>query len=875
MTDTTPLCGVHILDNPYAIDKSYTYRVPPALCGEVRVGSLVLVPFGRGNRKCPAVVCSLTENQPDTDGLCFDASGRDDSVTLKPVWSMIYEGELPFSLSEEQFSLCFFLKRNTLCTVGEAVRAILPPGALSTLRDYYRVPAGGISQENLKKRSLTELSVISAVRDAGVTSEATLVSSFGETVRAVAEQLVLDGCLERLSMGSAQKTKTTPVEYYLPVGADLPGTSATPDGGHSDTGGEGQNRPANARKLTEKQQALLTAVTLYTGEHPEGMPYPLLRAQYPDCLSRLRTLVSRGLLTRVNRLCRDVLTGAVSEIPPDAAGAPADRADKRDSLILSDEQQAALDVIVGLSRSQKPCCGLLFGVTGSGKTSVMMRAIDDTLDRGKDVIFLLPEIALTPQILSAFRTRYGESVAVIHSGLSQAERAAVYAAIRDGKKRVVVGTRSAVFAPVKNPGMIFMDEEQEHTYKSDTDPKYHTRDVAAFRCGLHNATLILSSATPSIESYYKAVTGKYTLITLKKRYGAAVLPEVSVVDMRNEPGQGQLSPLSELLMTRLKEAVESGNQAVLYLNRRGYSSQLVCRSCGRAVLCRNCSVALNYHTDRGTYEKGSLVCHWCGRREPVPTVCPNCKSPHLNRMGFGTQKLEQELGTLLPSARVMRMDADTTSTKDAYDRLLGDFRAHRADILEGTQMVAKGHDFPAVTLSGVLLADMSLYLDDYRAAERTFSTLTQVIGRAGRGDRPGLAVIQTANPDADVIKLAAKQDYETFYRREIRLRESLCFPPFCNIVLATVMSDDEKQARLGADKLLELVKTLGNGEFSDVRLVTFGPFEAPVYRVDRVFRMRMVFKCVLNRRARAMFSEIILSFPRKEHISIDFNPTGI
>ena len=374
--------------------------------------------------------------------------------------------------------------------------------------------------------------------------------------------------------------------------------------------------------------------------------------------------------------------------------------------------------------------------------------------------------------------------------------------------------------------------------------------------------------------------GKYTLVTMKERYGNARLPEVRVVDMRGETGHGNLSPLGEELAGELARVREEGNQSVLFLNRRGYSHQTVCRSCGKAIACPRCSVAMNYHVKRHSHE-GELVCHWCGLRKPVPTVCPDCGSVHLVRMGYGTQRVEEELKTAFPSARVLRMDADTTSTKAAYDRLLGDFRAHEADILLGTQMVTKGHDFPDVTLVGVLMADMSLYLDDYRAGERTFSMLTQVIGRAGRGDKPGLAVIQTMNPDSDIIRLACAQDYERFFQSEIRLRRLLQFPPFCDMVLLTLTSPDETELQKACLRLSEELRRQNGGEYADVPIVAFGPFEAPVYRVDNVYRMRMVVKCRLNRRAREMFGQLLFFFAsegrgsNKPVLSIDFNPSSI
>ena len=522
---------------------------------------------------------------------------------------------------------------------------------------------------------------------------------------------------------------------------------------------------------------------------------------------------------------------------------------------------------------------LLHGVTGSGKTCVMLKSIDGMLERGRGVIVLLPEIALTPQSLAIFCSRYGNRVAVMHSALNAGERMDAYHRVLSGEADVVVGTRSAVFAPVKNLGLIVMDEEHEHTYKSDMNPKYHARDVARYRCAYHKAILLMCSATPSLESYKRAKEGRYTLLTLKHRHAGAELPEVRIADMRGEAGGGNLSPLGGELTAALQENVAAGNQAILFLNRRGYNHVVSCRSCGEALTCPSCSVSLTYHTKKNTYDEGYLVCHFCGRRQAMPKTCPACGSEHLARAGYGTQRVEQELTELLPGAGVLRMDTDTTSTRFSYDELLGAFRRHEADVLLGTQMVTKGHDFPDVTLVGVLMADASLYLDDYRAGERTFSMLTQVIGRAGRAKKKGVAVIQTCNPDHDVLRLACKQDYETFYEREIKLRRLLVFPPFCDIALLTLSHRHEQELMMAAKALSDEVARRVVADYNDVQLVAFGPFEAPIYRADGQYRMRMVFKCVLSKRTRALFAEVLSVFQKQGNgtplLSVDFNPSNL
>ena len=545
----------------------------------------------------------------------------------------------------------------------------------------------------------------------------------------------------------------------------------------------------------------------------------------------------------------------------------------RSEIILSEAQTDAFDTISDLYAESCARAVLLYGVTGSGKTKVIMKAIDRVLEDKKNVIMLVPEIALTPQTLSIFCRRYGERVAVIHSGLSQGERQDAYRRIKRGDVDLVIGTRSAIFAPLEDIGLIVIDEEHEHTYKSESDPKYHARDIAAYRCGRHNALMLLASATPSLESFYKAKNGSYTLVPLRERYGGARLPTAVVVDMREELRLGNTTAISKRLMDSLLDVKERDEQAILFLNRRGYSSEISCKECGEVISCPRCSVSLTYHIDRG----GRLLCHLCGYSRPMPRACDSCGSDRLSRLGFGTQKLESELNQYLPEMPVMRMDADTTTGKLAYDKMLEDFRAGNADILLGTQMVAKGHDFPRVTLVGVALADTSLYVSDFRAAERTFSLLTQVIGRAGRATDRGIAVIQTFSPNNETLRLACKQDYDGFYEGEIALRRELSYPPFCDMVQLTVTSDDEAELNRGAAVLHDNIMRKLEGEYSRLPFVVFGPFEAQIYKLNEKYRMRMVVKCRLNSQTRRMFHELLCEFSSEKRLTlaIDLNPLSV
>ena len=541
---------------------------------------------------------------------------------------------------------------------------------------------------------------------------------------------------------------------------------------------------------------------------------------------------------------------------------------------LSSAQQSAYNIIEADLLSDKAKASLLFGVTGSGKTKVIMKTIDRTLAEGKSVIMLVPEISLTPQTVNIFCRRYGERVAVIHSSLSQGERFDAWRRIKRGDVDLVIGTRSAIFAPLQNIGLIVIDEEHEHTYKSESDPKYHARDIAAFRCGKNNALMLLASATPSIESFYKAQNGVYTLVPLRERYGGVKLPDAIVVDMREELRLGNTSPISERLHSSLKGVYENDNQAILFLNRRGYSTQISCKECGEVISCPRCSVSLTYHNGK---DGGKLLCHMCGYSQRTPKTCPSCSSDKLSFLGYGTQKLEAELNRYLPDMTVLRMDADTTTNKMSYDSMLEDFREGKADILLGTQMVAKGHDFPKVTLVGVALADTSLYVSDFRAAERTFSLLTQVIGRAGRASQAGLAVIQTFAPKNEVIRLACLQDYEKFYQGEIALRRELSYPPFCDVVQLTLTSEDEVELMREAKALSDSLLGKLSGDLGKLPFVVFGPFEAQIYKINDKFRMRMVIKCKLNKQSRGLFHQLLCEFAthRKVTLAVDMNPMTV
>ncbi|MBR3837866.1 MAG: primosomal protein N' [Clostridia bacterium] len=540
--------------------------------------------------------------------------------------------------------------------------------------------------------------------------------------------------------------------------------------------------------------------------------------------------------------------------------------------MLSPGQEKAFSLLREKLDADKPCAALLHGVTGSGKTQVMLALCDHALAQGKTVIYLVPEIALTGQSARLLFQHFGDRVAIIHSALSEGERRDTYAAIRSGEKKVVLGTRSAVFAPVSHLGLIVIDEEQDGSYKSETGLKYHARDVARFRCAKNGAMLLLASATPDIESYYKAKSGTYSLVTMTERYGSATLPQVQIIDLRPDLRKNPGILLGQVLREEIRHNLEAREQSILLMNRRGYRRFVSCLDCGSVIKCPHCSVSMTLHN--GPQQK--LSCHYCGYAMALPKECPECHSERLVPHGYGIQQLEEELAKEFPEARVLRLDSDSLSGKDTHETILEAFRNGEADILIGTQMVAKGHNFPNVTLVGIVMADSALYLSDFRASEHTFSLLTQVIGRAGRAEKKGRALIQTLNPRHNVFSQAAAQDFETFYEGEIALRRAFQFPPFCQLAVFTLAHEKEVEVARGAQRLAELFSRELCGEFSDVKLIVYGPFNAPVYRMKNIYRKRFIIKYKNNARTRAMFDRVLteISDPSagSAKITLDIGP---
>ncbi len=791
---------------------------------EIFEGDFVAVPFGGGNRPESGLAVTVKEVE------------NADPALYKPV-SSVLNREL--SLSEEGLALVEFLKDRTFCTAGDAVRAMTPSAAFSKLKNIlkcvYPLP-------QFYPECCPEYKVYEYISSRGECEKSSLLAALGaKKASSALNTLISEGIVEcEITVRDASNIRYKTIYSLALTDEDL-------------------ITVVNGKKLRSQTSI---EVLKYLSENRIAEQIELMEATGVSS-AQLKALSERGYLNTEKR--------EIYRIPYNGKGVPK-------KLELNEEQKKASEEIIALTNTGKAEASLLFGITGSGKTHVIRAVTEYVISKGKSVILLVPEISLTPQTIAFFSSSFGNRCAVIHSGLSAGERFDAWRRIKKGDVDICIGTRSAIFAPFKNLGLIVIDEEQEHTYKSDSPPRYNTKDVAAFRCAKHSAVMLLASATPSLESYHKAMTGVYHLSNLTGRFGKAKLPDVSMIDMRSEGEKGNFSLYSASLTEALKSNFEKGKQSVLFLNRRGYHSFMSCPSCGTVFTCPHCSVSLTHHYSRFS-EKGYLSCHYCGYKAAPPSECPNCHNTKMRFMGYGTQMAEDQLKKILPDVRVLRMDADTTQGKFSYDDILGRFRNHEADILLGTQMVTKGHDFPDVTLVGMLSADQSLYVDDYRANERTFSIICQTAGRAGRAENEGRAYIQCYSPEHPVLELATAQNYRAFYENEIGMRRSLAFPPFCDIAAITVTALNESDGFNSANTMLSYIKELISGEYNDVAVQIFGPFEAPLYKLSEKFRVRLIIKTKNSKRFRTMLRKALQMFgsgmPKNISASVDINPSSI
>lgn len=774
-------------------DKLFSYSVPAALEDAVCRGVRVLVPFGKGNRLSQGMVFSVEEKA---------------DIGIKPVISVLDETPI---LNEEGFSIVEFMVDTTFCTYFDAVRCLIPSGLSVAAKARFSI-APGFYQDTIPNLPPDQQQLIRLMLKADGQRELDLLfTGPGSGSRILTAEKMVE---EKILVSEMLLTRKVG-DRIIRLVSIVPGVD--PDGGG----------------FTPKQREVLRVLQEH-GALPEKEACYLAGVSE----SVVKNMVRKEILQETEK---EVLRTPQPRVPMDAS-----------RILLSAKQQEVYEGISRLYRTEEANAALLFGVTGSGKTSIFIRLIEDVLSDGKQVILMVPEISLTPQMLAKFRGYFGDSVAVIHSSLSVGERLDENKRIRSGDARIVIGTRSCVFAPCSNLGLIIMDEEGEHSYKSDSSPRYHARDIAKLRCVQHKATLLLASATPSVESYYAARSGRYHLFTLKERFGTAELPDVRLIDMMQEEQNFNFSPISDQLGEALLQNYEKGQQSIILINRRGYSTFAVCLDCGEVVRCPNCSVSLTYHK-----ANGYLMCHYCGYTRKLEEPCSSCGSSHLRTVGTGTQRVEDLIASCIPSARLLRMDTDTTYSRYAYEEKFSQFEAGEYDIMIGTQMVAKGLNFPNVTLVGVIGADQYLYSGDFRSGEKTFSLITQVVGRSGRYEKHGCAYIQTISPEHPVIQDAARQDYEAFYADEIIMRKTALQPPFCDLAVVGLSSSDESAVRQTANRLHGMLARALTDAVPQLPCVLLGVSEAGVYRLNGRFRLRIILKCKNNRRFRSLLRSVI------------------
>ena len=786
---------VAVENTVYHFDKLFTYRVPERLAERVAPGLRVTVPFGAGNH--PRV------------GLLFSLDGEPDPRAK----DLLDVQDSQPALTAHELDLVRWMADRYYCTLFEAARLMIPAGLQLKLKTGYLLAP---EFKNFDREAFSPLAwqILLLLRQAGRSvpgeklSEQLGITPDCPDLAALLEQgIVLQVNIAASRMKDATSKMVRPLPEF--------------DG-----------------KLTPRQQEV------YQVLNDAGQASERELCYFTGCSSSVvKALVDKGAAEAF-----EVEVYRRPEVP--------DEGPPLREISLSPEQQQVFDALLSeLDDPAAPRSALLYGVTGSGKTSVFLRLVQTVLDRGRGVIVTVPEISLTGQAIQRFRRLFGDGIALFHSGLSFGERMDEWKRVRRGEARIVVGTRSAVFAPVQDLGLIVMDEEQEHTYQSESAPRYDAREVARYRCWQENAFCLLCSATPSVTTYRAAETGKMGLHRLRERYGDAVLPQVQLVDMNVDSIPGDDFAIGNTLARALTENYQAGRQSIVLLNRRGYHTFARCTVCKEVVSCPNCSISLTYHS-----ANHRLMCHYCGYSMPRAERCPSCGSESLSYRGLGTQRAEEQLQELLPQARVLRIDADSVSARYSLEKKLEQFARGEYDLMVGTQMVAKGLDFENVTLVGVLSADQALYTDDFRSSERTFDLLTQVVGRAGRGKYPGAALIQTWAPEHPVLHFAAGQDYLGFYQQELAFRQALLYPPFVDLLIFGFVGAREELVARGARRFLAMLGELAAGEYPDLPLRVLQPTAAAVARVGGKYRYKLIVKCRNTPRLREMASRLLKEF---------------
>lgn len=777
--ETADMVKVAVSAAPYSIDKPYSYLVPESLAAAAVPGVRVMVPFGRGNKESEGLILARVQ-EPKLPG----SKAIRQILDSEPV------------LDKAGIDLALWMRGRYFCTVFEAVKTILPAGLWYGLREIWSLAMEPETARSAAVGIPGAWQVLDLLEKQGGKADIRVLrDALGDGVE---KPLKAMKKAEILACETDAKRKISDKSHRM---VEL---AVNTEDAYALT--EPKRRSAPARYevvnfLATAGRTPAAEVSYYTGASART----------------LKAMEKAGLIAFSEE--EELRVPSLDDVEPGP------------EIVLNEEQQRAFEEILGRVQAAKPSVTLLHGVTGSGKTQVYLRLVQETLALGKTAMVLVPEIVLTPQMMRKFSSYFGSRVAMLHSSLKMTERYDQWKRIRRGEVDVVLGTRSALFAPLKNLGLIIMDEEQEESYQSENVPRYDAREVAKYLCVREKAALVFGSATPTVETAWAAEQGSYQKALLRRRYNENALPEVLIADLRQEILNGNPGLISTPLRQELEKNLAAGEQSILFLNRRGSSRMLLCGECGYVPQCPRCSTAMTYHS-----ANGRLMCHYCGHSEPAADTCPECGG-WMKHVGAGTQKVEEELRELFPEAGILRMDADTTA--GGHEEILQTFERERVPILLGTQMVAKGLDFENVTLVGVLSADISLYVDNYRAAERTFSLLTQVVGRAGRGGKTGRAVIQTYTPGNDVIRCAARQDYDAFYESEIRMRRLRRYPPFADLFTVTVSGTEEGRVLRAAVSVRETLRQLcRRPELAAGEPEVLGPAPAPVVKVNNRFRYR-------------------------------------
>ncbi len=814
------VASVYVEKTNIYFDKSFSYSIPEEWLEKVFVGQRVLVPFGRGNRKRQGIIKG------------FISKSQVDVNKIKPIFELVDEEPV---ITEEMMQLASFMADRYFCTFFESLKPLLPLGInVKVVKSFVLKKA----YEKIDFSVLTddEKIIVETLNNAKNSVKINkLFEILGVNNEKVFDNLLSLGIIETVENAVRRVGDASVKMVKLPDDFEL-----------DDLVRYTVKQKSVAQFLLDCETASVKEVTYFTG----------VSAATVNAMIKQGKLVEfeREVLRSPYEICEQ---GEMSEIH------------------LSNEQQIAFDNIKqDMQNAKGGKTGLLFGVTGSGKTQVFLKAIDECINNGKNAIVMVPEIALTPQTMSIFSRRYGKKIAIFHSAMSLGARTDEWKRVKKGEARIAIGTRSAVFAPMQNIGLIIMDEEQEHTYKSESSPRFHARDVARKRSQYHNCLFLMASATPSVETYSLAKSGFFSLYTLKNRFGNVTLPKVKTANMKEQYKRGNFGIFSDTLCESLRETLDNKKQAIILLNRRGYQVVVSCTNCGEVRQCPNCSISMTYHT-----ANNRMMCHYCGYSEEYTDKCKVCGESNVRLSGFGTQKAQEELASIFPNMRILRMDADTTMTRNSHETNLNAFKDGQYDVMIGTQMVAKGLDFPNVTLVGVLNADQLLYGNDFRGYEKTFSLLTQVIGRSGRSEE-GTAVIQTISPDNEIITLSAQQDYEQFYETEILQRKILKYPPYCDLCVIGFTGVSRDNTVEVANMFFDALKRKIETDYNDLKVIILGPSPCNIPKISNKYRYRLIIKCKNNKRFRELILKLLVDIntsAKYKYVSLfaDINPENI